>query len=709
MPITVTPSTSGTPAAQNNGFAAGTITFSNLNGGTNFPACKVVVGLFSTGATTVPTSPLIGGVTANAIFAGSGTSTPGLSFYYADVSAGTTDNFTFTNGSAYSGLACIAWQLSGAATGAPNAFVQDVYPGAGNNPQTLPAITINSGDVAIVWGATGITGGVTPTWTNTTNNAGGDQITSSATAYEIMGAHSTTVGSTVITCTGTGFAFGWGGAAATWSPASTQAPFNKFDWPVPKDFQRNKDDNSWIWYSERIVNLPNPLPKNQYDWPLPKTFPRPDENYTWFSERIVNLPNPLPKNNYDWPNPKPVTWYQHWQQTTSQTVPTVFSQHDWPLPRGPQYPMQTWLFFSEQLVNLPNPVPFNQFDWPVPRAYPPGASYVYFSEQLVNQPNPQPFLNTDQPNPKSQYWFRDWNQNLLQTTLAIVGAPFSQFDWPLPRAYSLPGQTWIVNLLENTLAPILIALPPVWSVSGIVAPIDQTWIQSLVNSTLQATAALPFNQFDWPNAQRIIWDRFWFQSPAPSTPQSPFFQTDWPLVRPYTPIQQWWVDANSQLPLPTPFFQNVDFPLPVISRPIDPTWFQNLSEFLQSETFPFVQTDWKNPYPLYWYRDHNQNIVIYVPTGALPFSQTDWPLTKAPKPIDQFYYQALVLNLPEPLPPPVITSSGRYITEAEVMSEVAQWWKRQEASSKSTINKHFSKLSALGHAVRWNTKPASSK
>ncbi len=471
----------------------------------------------------------------------------------------------------------------------------------------------------------------------------------------------------------------------TYTP-STAGPNIQGDWPLPKTYAR--PDATYIWYSERLVNLPNPLPKNQYDWPNPKTWPRPDENYTWFSERLVNLPNPLPKNQYDWPNPRAY-------------------------PPGTSY-----VYFSEQLVNQPNPVPKNQFDWPNPLRT---IWYQTWSEAgNVQLPFPTPFVPLDQTNIRANTWYRDWSQNLLQTTLVVTGTPFSQGDWPLPRTYPLPGQTWILNLQETTLAPTLMPLPPIWSVSSTVAPIDQTWIQNLVNSTLSFTAVLPFSQTDWPNAQRITWDRFWSQSPAQPVPQTPFFQSDWPLPRSYPlPGQTWTVNLQENTLAPAffnlpPVWSITSNPVPIVQ-----TWVQNLLETTLSSTprpfsqtifssfffssrndysqyytsplsllippgIPFNQTDWKNPYPVYWYRDHNQNLVIYIPTGAVPFSQTDWPLTRSPQPLDQFYYQALVLNLPIPPTPPAIISSGRQISLEEAASEVAQWLKKQESASMIT-------------------------
>src|SRR5260370_1158282 len=362
---------------------------------------------------------------------------------------------------------------------------------------------------------------------------------------------------------------------------------------------------------------------NNKEFHNPNKVPRPDVYYQWYSEQLVNLPNPKPSLQNDWPLPNRGYVYFDWYK---------------------------WIETGNTLLPF-NPIPHNQFDWPNPRAYPPGGSYVYFSEQLVNQPNPKPSLQSDWPNPFRTIWYQAWSE------AGNVQLPFPTPFVPLDQT-NIRANFWFIDLNEDLLTSTLfqslaIQMPfaGIWDLPQASQRLGLTWNQNLLETTLSVSTQLPFTQ----------------------TFQSFFFPT------PFSYNQ--YSAGLTNLPQPTPFFQNVDFPLPVINKPIDPTWLQNLSEFLQSETFPFVQTDWKNPYPIYWYRDYNQNLVIYIPTGALPFSQFDWPLTKSPKPIDQFFYQALVLNLPKPPTPPPIISSCIQITEAEVAAEVAQWWKRQEAAS----------------------------
>src|SRR6266853_1728278 len=220
-------------------------------------------------------------------------------------------------------------------------------------------------------------------------------------------------------------------------------------------------------------------------------------------------------------------------------------------------------------------------------------------------------IKNDCPNPHPVTWYQSWTKNFQQAI------PFNQTDWSLPKTYQ---------------------------------PLLQTWSQSL--NIFYQSETFPFVQSDYSNPQRIIWYKDWSLNLLETTLapafQAPFNQFDWPLPRTYQPIDQFWQNNLQLLPKPTPFFQNIDSPLLVVSQPIDATWLQNLSEFIQSNTFPFSQTDWKNPYPLYWYQDHNQNLVIYLPVGAKPFSQLDWPLTGSHQLVGGYLqkrlYQALPVN-----------------------------------------------------------------
>src|SRR6266853_418788 len=374
----------------------------------------------------------------------------------------------------------------------------------------------------------------------------------------------------------------------------------------------------------------------------------------WTESGLTTLPTPTVltqtlRVKSDFPNPYPVTWYRSWEHRGNSLLPrpTPFRPIDTYAFLPIYYNVNIWQETGNSSLPIPLTPQGQPFNQDLSQNNIPNLTWYQswtWSGNSLTAVIKSPFSQNSWPNPQPVSWYQSWTQSFQ---LVI---PFNQTDWPLPKTYQ---------------------------------PLLQTWSQSL--NLFYQSEVFPFIQSDYPNPQRIIWYQDWFQSLLQSTLkpafQAPFNQFDWPLPRTYQPIDQFWYNGLQLLPRPTPFFQNVDAPLPVISQPIDQTWLQNLLLFFQSNTFPFSQTDWKNPYPIYWFRDYNQNLVIYLPVGIKPFNQSDWPLSYSPQPIDQYYYQALVLNLPEPLPPPEIISSGRQITEAEVMAEVAQWWKRQEDSS----------------------------
>jgi hypothetical protein len=175
-------------------------------------------------------------------------------------------------------------------------------------------------------------------------------------------------------------------------------------------------------------------------------------------------------------------------------------------------------------------------------------------------------------------------------------------------------------------------------------PWYQSWSQGISFGALQT----PFNQEQWPNPSPVSWYQSWtsFGNSLTSVIQNPFLPGNIPNPYPITWYQSW---IQSGFLFPTPFFQNVNSPLPVVFQPIDQTWIQSLNLFYQSETFPNVQRDWPNPLPIGWYRslEESGNALTFV--SGIPFFQTDWPLPKTVQPIDQFWFNSLT-NLPKPTP-----------------------------------------------------------
>jgi hypothetical protein len=425
----------------------------------------------------------------------------------------------------------------------------------------------------------------------------------------------------------------------------------------------------------------------QTDWPLPGSYQTVDKTWIHRDARTLALANPKPQNR----------------------------QTDWPTPPRPYWNVG----FERRAITLPKPTPFRPFDWPNP--YP---SYWYRSLEIKGNSltgvTQSPFVQKDWPNPSSVTWYKSWEES-GNTQLPFPTPFFQNVNSPLPTIPQQIDQTWVQNLnlfYQSETFPFVQSSWP--------NPNPVLWYQSWVWSPAQQVPGTPFFQLDWPNPQGTIWYKSLEISGNSLTAivTNPFFQSDWPLPRANAPIDQFWWNNLQLLPQPTPFFQNVDFPLPVVSQPIDPTWYQNLAQLLQP---PFNQTDWPNPKTLYWYRDHNnslvlnlpvtfpfvqsdwpilrtyqpidqtwtQSLALVMPVGAQPFIQTDWPLPRTTQPIDPTWVQSII-NLFPPPPPPVQQDLGG-------KTEKTDWTKKlqQYVNPQAQIRQHFTNLSKLGHKARW--------
>lgn len=309
---------------------------------------------------------------------------------------------------------------------------------------------------------------------------------------------------------------------------------------------------AWGMIADALQAATSGTPTNQYSWPNP-TSPVWNSGYIYYSEQLVNLPNPKPQNNQtDWPNPLRTNWYQSWEETGNVRLPfnTPFLPLDQSLPLlGQRLQDYTWI---QRSLLISTTSPFYQTDWPLPgQIQQPVQTWVFFSGQLVNLPNPKPFNQADYPNPLPVKWYQDYEENLLQYTLVpIVVNPFRQQDWPNPAPVNW-FQFWY-----NSLAQLL--LPPFsqhyWPLTKAQQPIDQSWFQNLLETTLFVLT--PFVQRDWPNPripqQPIL---IWTNGLPPGVINIhgvPFVQSDWPLPRTNQPIDQYWYTDTALLPIPTP-------------------------------------------------------------------------------------------------------------------------------------------------------------
>jgi hypothetical protein len=227
MAITVTPCTPGASSVKSNGFAAGTITLSGLNGGTNFPAgSKVVILLGNDQSALLPTSfQLANGTTLTKVIGDStGNERPAL--YYADLAMASVDSVSFTNGSSYNLVGAAAWYLTGAAAGNASSTGALGYPGAADPPgNSVSGATIAAGGAALIGlgsfnNATSTT--QTISWSGGGVNAGGDFIERINPGLILGGTSTTTPGSPTVVGAGAGGTFNFiaGMVMAAWAAAA---------------------------------------------------------------------------------------------------------------------------------------------------------------------------------------------------------------------------------------------------------------------------------------------------------------------------------------------------------------------------------------------------------------------------------------------------------------------------------------------------------
>lgn len=210
-------------ATKVNGFAGGTITFTGLNGGVDFPiGAVVVVGLY-TDQSGPATTPQIGGQAATLV-TGSMNGSSKNAMYYVSLAAAAPDTFSVANGNFFDNIGVVsAYMLAVTATpadGNTESF------GANDNPQVLDApVVVPTGGFGIVVVGGSIPDAITPpdalTWTNCAS-AGGDvtSILAAGPFCQLGLAHTTTAGSwnpTVSDAQGF-YPFAAGMSAGAWGP-----------------------------------------------------------------------------------------------------------------------------------------------------------------------------------------------------------------------------------------------------------------------------------------------------------------------------------------------------------------------------------------------------------------------------------------------------------------------------------------------------------
>jgi hypothetical protein len=140
------------------------------------------------------------------------------------------------------------------------------------------------------------------------------------------------------------------------------------------------------------------------------------------------------------------------------------------------------------------------------------------------------------PNPRLPQQQFDLFPNLLVTTLAVAAAavPFSNPDWPTPRAQRAPQVDVVPNLLTTTLAPSPFVRPFDWSSPKSVQQLDGFAIPNVTINQAAAPVA-KINPIDWSSpksTQRL--DRFDIPNLTVRLPipvQGQFKPLDWPFAK----------------------------------------------------------------------------------------------------------------------------------------------------------------------------------
>src|SRR5262249_16391207 len=124
---------------------------------------------------------------------------------------------------------------------------------------------------------------------------------------------------------------------------------------------------------------------------------------------------------------------------------------------------------------------------------------------------------TDWPNARGAKGVIDlvsWVQNLLENTLTpAVVLPFSQLDWPNPLPSRLP-KDWIWQsspLGQDVVPPRQLDWPNVTIVPARSITLS-TWLQDLLQSTL-APIVIPFTPIDWQNPIQPRRPQDWIWNP----------------------------------------------------------------------------------------------------------------------------------------------------------------------------------------------------
>jgi hypothetical protein len=217
-------------------------------------------------------------------------------------------------------------------------------------------------------------------------------------------------------------------------------------------------------------------------------------------------------------------------------------------------------FWAQQPIILSQQYPFNQYDWPTPQVtlkYDPWVTSYNFA--LLNPPFVDTTLEVRAPHftpPRAPDRLAyDIPPNL--TILLSFGMPFSQYDWPTPKAHPEPAtRTWTwsynLNLIGKDKLPVG---SRVYDLPIPIPSVDHSFINP---SNINLYAPPPFvdttHEFRAPHftppraPQRLDYDIPPNLAVRFITPQNPFYQTNWPVnFGPIQPLRSWTWSYNLNL------------------------------------------------------------------------------------------------------------------------------------------------------------------
>lgn len=383
-------------------------------------------------------------------------------------------------------------------------------------------------------------------------------------------------------------------------------------------------------------------------------------------------------------------------------------------------------------------IPFSQQDWPNPQRKP----YIIttITSRLTDDgdiANKQ----LDWPNPFSNKklaltWVNDNQNNLLNPAIDPVKSPISltagvnskpsllsnigfvnsrpqyytdlspnnQYDWPVPSPKKLKFETWVNNLLQSTLAPI-ITQPPFnnpetafvrrkpYIITDISSPINETPSTKppinldTSNPARKRVSALtwtqtrpfyyqdikPFKQDNYPNPLgfKLKSPNTWISSRKIDEPAQAFMPcsvTEWDIPAPKRKLALTWISIIPQLQqlFTTPIGSGLIQSHPLRLKTVPSTWIQARPSYYSEPVIkPFGNIEWKS---LLVRKEtslisHIQRFNIIGIAGS-PFSQKDWPNPGLKKRLTvqwEFYYQ-----LDDNLPPVVQSVTNPVIRKANV-------------------------------------------